>query len=97
MNENIGIKPLSDRILIKRLEERTTQGGIVIPETVTSKSQKGIVIAIGPGKYEDGKLQKISLNCNDNIIFNKYSGVEITVKGKDYLIIKEEDVLAIID
>lgn len=96
MND-IGIRPLGDKIVVKRLDERTTEGGIVIPETVGNKSQKGIVVAVGPGKNEDGKIQKLSLNQNDNIIFNKYSGTEITVKGKDYLIIKEEDVLAIID
>lgn len=94
---DIGIRPLGDKIVVKRLDERTTEGGIVIPETVGNKSQKGIVIAVGPGKNEDGKIQKLSLNQNDNIIFNKYSGTEITVKGKDYLIIKEEDVLAIIE
>ena len=97
MNNTIGIRPLSDRVVIKRIDERTTEGGIVIPETVGNKSQKGTVVAVGPGKYEDGKLQKLSLNQNDNIIFNKYSGTEITVKGIDYLIIKEDDVLAIIE
>ncbi|HIH2763119.1 MAG TPA: co-chaperone GroES [Candidatus Azoamicus sp.] len=97
MSDNIGIRPLGDKIVIKRIDERTTEGGIVIPDTIGNKSQKGIVIAVGPGKYEDGKLHKISLNQNDNIIFNKYSGTEITVKGKDYLIIKEDDVLAVID
>ncbi|HIH2763432.1 MAG TPA: co-chaperone GroES [Candidatus Azoamicus sp.] len=97
MNDTIGIRPLSDRVVIKRIDERTTEGGIVIPETVGNKSQKGTVVAVGPGKYEDGKLQKLSLNQNDNIIFNKYSGTEITVKGIDYLIIKEDDVLAIIE
>ncbi len=97
MTDHIGIKPLGDKIVIKRIDERTTEGGIVIPDTIGNKSQKGIVVAVGPGKYEDGKLQKLSLNNNDNIIFNKYSGTEITVKGKDYLIIKEDDVLAIID
>lgn len=97
MADHIGIRPLSDKIVIKRIDERTTEGGIVIPDTIGNKSQKGIVVAVGPGKYEDGVLQKLSLNQNDNIIFNKYSGTEITVKGKDYLIIKEDDVLAIID
>ncbi|HIH2762189.1 MAG TPA: co-chaperone GroES [Candidatus Azoamicus sp. MARI] len=97
MNEHIGIRPLGDKIVIKRIDERTTEGGIVIPDTIGNKSQKGIVVAVGPGKYEDGKIQKISLNQNDNIIFNKYSGTEITVKGKDYLIIKEDDILAVID
>lgn len=97
MNEHIGIRALSDKIVIKRIDERTTEGGILIPDTVGNKSQKGIVVAVGPGKYEDGKLQKLQLNQNDSIIFNKYSGTEITVKGKDYLIIKEDDVLAVIE
>ena len=97
MLDNIGIHPLADRVVVKRISERTTEGGIVIPETVGDKSQRGTVVAIGPGKYENGRIQKLSLKCNDNIIFGKYSGFEITIKGKDYLIMKEEDVVAIID
>ena len=97
MYDNIGIRPLSNRVVIKRVEERTTEGGIVIPETSGDKSQRGIVVAVGPGKFENGKLQKLSLKCNDNIIFGKYSGTEITIKGKDYLVIKEDDVIAIIN
>ena len=97
MLDDIGIRPLADRVVIKRIEERTTEGGIVIPDTAGDKSQKGIIVAVGPGKYEDGKLQKLSLKCNDNIIFNKYSGTEINIKGKDYLVMKEDDIIAIVD
>lgn len=97
MLNNIGIRPLSDRIVVKRLEERTTEGGIFIPDTVEGKSQRGIVVAIGPGKYEDGVVHKLSLKCDDIIIFGKYSGTEITIKGIDYLIMKEDDVVAVVD
>lgn len=97
MNNDVGIHPLSDRVVIKRVDERTTEGGIVIPETVTDKSQRGVVIAVGPGKNVDGKIQKMSLKCNDHVIFGKYSGTDITIKGKDYLIVKEDDVIAIVD
>ena len=74
MIDNIGIRPLYDRVVVKRIDERTTEGGIVIPETAGDKSQRGIVVAVGPGKYEDGKLQTLSLKCNDSVIFGKYSG-----------------------
>jgi chaperonin GroES len=97
MSENIGIRPLLDRVVIKRIEERTTNGGIVIPETVNDKSQRGVVVAIGEGKIIDGKIQKISLKLNDKVIFNKYSGTEISIKGVDYLILKEEDIIAVIE
>lgn len=97
MIDNIGIHPLADKIVVKRLEERTTEGGIFIPETVGEKSQRGTVVAVGPGKYEDGKLYKLSLKCNDHVIFGKYSGTEVTIKGIDYLVMKEDDVIAIID
>jgi len=97
MFNDIGIRPLADRVIIKRIDERTTEGGIVIPDTAGDKSQKGIIMAVGPGKYEDGKLQTLSLKCNDNVIFNKYAGTEITIKGTNYLVIKEDDVIAIVD
>ncbi len=97
MHNNIGISPLANRVVVKRIEERTTEGGIVIPETAGDKSQRGVVVAVGPGKIENGKLQKSSLKCNDNIIFGKYSGTEVTIKGKNYLIMKEDDVIAIIN
>lgn len=97
MSNDIGIYPLADRVVLKRIDERTTNGGIVIPETVSDKSQRGIVVAVGPGKSIDGKIQKMSLKYNDHVIFGKYSGTEITIKGKDYLILKEDEIIAIID
>jgi len=97
MSNNIGIRPLADKIVVKRLDERTTEGGIVIPETVGDKSQRGTVVAVGPGKNEDGKINKLFLKCNDNVIFGKYSGTEVTIKGVNYLVMKEDDVIAIID
>lgn len=95
--ENIGIQPLSDRVIIKRLDERTTESGLIIPETTSNKSQKGVVVAVGPGKYINGKLQKMNIKCGDNIIFSKYTGTEITITGKDYIVLKEEDIVAIIN
>lgn len=95
--ENIGIRPLADKIIIKRLEEKITEGGLIIPENIDNKSQKGRVIAVGPGKYKNGKIQNMSIKINDNVIFGKYSGTDITIKGKDYIIVKEEDIIAIID
>ncbi len=97
MDNDIGIRPLADRVVIKRIDERTTEGGIIIPETVVDKSQKGVVVAIGPGKVVDGKVQKLTLKCNDHVIFGKYVGTDITIKGRDYLIIKEDDIIAVVD
>jgi len=94
---SIGIRPLGNRVVIERIDVRTTEGGIYIPENTSDKSQKGIVIAVGPGKYEDGKIRALSVKCNDNIIFGKYSGTEINIKGKEYLIMGEEDIIGIID
>ncbi len=95
--ESIGVRPLLDRIIISKIEERTTDGGIVIPNTVDNKSQRGVVIVVGPGKKKDDKEQPILLNIGDTVIFGKYAGIEITIKGKDYLVLKEDDVIAIID
>lgn len=93
---NIGITPLCDRVVIKRIENRTTEGGIFLPETTGDKSQKGVVVAVGPGKMENGKLCPLSLKVNDNVIFGKYSGTDITIKGNEYLIVKEDDVIGIL-
>ncbi len=97
MFDNIGVRPLSDKIIVKRIDERTTEGGIVIPETIGEKSQRGTVVAVGPAKYENGKLQKLSLKCNDNVIFFFFFGSEIDINVKNCIVMKEEDVVAIID
>jgi chaperonin GroES len=93
------IKPLNDRILVKRLEaEEITKGGIVLPETAKEKPKEGEVIAVGPGKLlESGKRQSLELKKGDKIIFESYAGTEIKVDGKEYLLMKEDDVLGIVE
>ena len=93
------IRPLHDRILVKRIEEQeTVRGGIIIPDTAKEKPQEGKVIAVGTGKVtEDGKKIPLDVKASDRILFGKYSGSEVTLDDEEYLIMKEEDVLAIIE
>ena len=93
------IKPLADRIVVKPLEaEEKTKGGIVLPDTAKEKPQEGKVVAVGKGKVTgDGKVVPLELKAGDRILYGKYSGTEITTKeGEEYLIMKEEDVFAIV-
>ena len=92
------IQPLADRIVVKVLEaEEVTKGGIVLPDTAQEKPQEAEVIAVGKGKISDeGKLIPTEVKVGDKILFGKYSGTEITMDGTEYLILKEEDILAII-
>ena len=91
-------KPLQDRILVKRLEENETKkGGIIIPDTAKEKPQEGEVIAVGPGKVtDDGKRQPMGVKVGDKILFGKYSGSEGKLGDEEYLIMREEDVLGIL-
>jgi chaperonin GroES len=91
-------KPLQDRILVKRLEEQEIKkGGIIIPDTAKEKPQEAEVIAVGPGKVtKDGKLQAMSVKGGDKILFGKYSGSEVKLDDEEYLIMREEDVLGIL-
>ena len=93
------IKPLGDRILVKRLEEEEVmRGGIIIPDTAKEKPQEGKVIAVGPGKLtEEGKRQALEVKKGDRILMGKYSGTEVKIDGEDHLILREEDVLAILE
>lgn len=92
------IRPLGDRILVQQLEaEVKTAGGIIIPETAKEKPQEGKIIAVGSGKIVDGKKMPLEVKKGDKILFSKYGGDEIKVDGKEYKILKEEDVLAIIE
>jgi chaperonin GroES len=93
------IKPLGDRVLVLPLEAETkTQGGIIIPDTAKEKPQQAKVIAVGPGRTsEDGKLIKPEVKAGDKVLYGKYSGSEVTVDGAEHLILKESDILAILD
>lgn len=92
------IRPLGDRILVQQLEaEVKTAGGIIIPETAKEKPQEGKIIAVGSGKIVDGKKMPLEVKKGDKILFSKYGGDEIKVDSKEYKILKEEDVLAIIE
>ncbi|CBE69530.1 MAG: co-chaperone GroES [Candidatus Methylomirabilis oxygeniifera] len=92
------VKPLHDRILVKRLEEKEIKkGGIIIPDTAKEKPQEGEVIAVGPGKVgDDGKRQPMDVKAGDKILFGKYSGSEVKVDNEEFLIMREEDVLCIL-
>ncbi len=93
------IKPLGDRVLVKPLEaEEKTKGGIILPDTAKEKPQEGKVAAVGRGKLLDnGKIQSLEVKVGDKILYAKYSGTEIKLNGDEHLIIREEDVLAVIE
>ena len=93
------IRPLQDRILIQRTEEEeTTAGGIIIPDTAKEKPQEGLVVAAGKGKpRDDGGITPLDVKTGDKILFGKYSGTDVTLDGEEYVILREDDVLAIID
>jgi chaperonin GroES len=93
------IRPLQDRLLVKRVEsEQKSKGGIVIPDTAKEKPQEGKVIAVGKGKRsEEGKLLPLEVHKGDRVLFSKYSGSEINIKGEEHLIIREDDVLAVLE
>jgi len=94
----MAIQPLGDRVIVKALEsEERTKGGIVLPDTAKEKPQKGEIIAIGSGRLlEDGTMKSLEVKVGDKIIFGRYSGTEIKVKDEEYLILREEDILAIL-
>ena len=93
------IRPLYDRIVVKRIDEQeTTRSGIIIPDSAQEKPQEAEVVAVGNGKrLEDGKLVALIVKAGDRILFGKYSGNEIRVDGEDYLIMREDDVLGVVD
>lgn len=93
------LKPLADRILIKRIEEdNKTPGGIIIPDNAKEKPMHAKVIAVGPGKLsQDGTIRPLQIKEGDTVLFSKYSGTDISLEGDEYLILKEDDVLGIIE
>ena len=95
----MNIRPLYDRIVVKRIEEQeTTRSGIIIPDSAQEKPQEAEVIAVGHGKrLEDGKLVALDVKAGDRILFGKYSGNEIRLDGEEYLIMREDDILGVLD
>ena len=93
------IRPLQDRVIVKRLEEEEkTKGGIIIPDTAKEEPQEGKVIAVGKGKMtEEGKLIPLDVKVGDKILFGKYSGTEVKIEGEEHLIMREEDILGVIE
>ena len=92
-------RPLNDRVLVRRLEgEEKTAGGIIIPDTAKEKPMEGEVVAVGPGaRSDDGKLHPLDVKVGDRILFGKWSGTEVKIEGTEYLILKESDVMGVID
>ena len=93
------VKPLQDRVLVKRVEEENkTKGGIIIPDSAKEKPQEGQVVAVGPGKITDnGQRVAPEVKAGDRILFGKYSGTDIKIEGEEHLILREDDILAVID
>lgn len=93
------IRPLRDRLLVKRLaEETTTKGGIIIPDTAKEKPISGQVLAVGTGKIlENGTVRPLDMKAGDRVLFGKYSGTEVKIDGEEHLILREDDVLGVID
>jgi chaperonin GroES len=93
------IRPLHDRVIVKRLEEeRTSPGGILIPDTAAEKPVQGKIVAVGKGKIlDDGKVRELDVKVGDKILFGKYSGTEVKVDGEDLVVMREEDVMAVIE
>ena len=94
----ITIQPLADRVLVKRLDEEEEQkvGGIIIPDTAKEKPQEAEIVAVGPGRLEDGKHIPLEVKEGDKVLIGKYSGTEVKIEGEEYLIMREDDVLAIV-
>lgn len=98
LEEEMKLKPLGDRVVIKPIEqEEITAGGIVLPESAKEKPQRGTVVAVGPGKVEDGNRVALDVKEGDTILFAKYAGTEIKIEGEKVLILRESDILAVIE
>ena len=93
------IRPLQDRIIVKRIaEEEKTKGGIIIPDTAKEKPLEGQVVAVGNGKVlEDGKVRPLDIKAGDRVLFTKYAGTEVKIDGEEHLILREEDILGVIE
>ena len=97
--KKLKVRPLHDRVIIKRMEEeRTSPGGIVIPDSATEKPIRGQVMAVGKGKsLESGEVRPLDVKVGDKVLFGKYSGTEVKVDGDEYLVMREEDIMAVVE
>ena len=92
------VRPLHDRVIVKRIEEEEkTKGGIIIPDSAKEKPQEGRVVSVGPGRREDGKLIPTDVKAGDRILFSKYAGTELKLNDEEHLIMREDDILGIIE
>ena len=93
------VRPLQDRVIVKRIEEQEQRsvGGIIIPDTAKEKPQEGKVVAVGPGRREDGKVITLDVKAGDRVLFGKYAGTEIKLDGEEHLILREEDILGVVE
>ena len=93
------VRPLQDRVIVKRVEEKEERsaGGIIIPDTAKERQQQGKIVAVGPGKREDGKVLSLDVKVGDRVLFGKYSGTEIKLDGEEHLILREEDILGVLE
>ncbi len=95
----MSLRPLHDRVIVKRLEEETTSpGGIVIPDTATEKPSRGEIVAVGNGKVQDnGEVRALDVKVGDKVLFGKYSGTEVKVDGEELLVMREDDIMAVVE
>jgi chaperonin GroES len=94
----IRLRPLHDRIIVKRIEaEEKSPGGLIIPDTAKEKPQEGLVIAVGPGEQKDGKVIPVEVQAGNHVLFGKYSGMEVKLDGEEHLILRESDILGVLE
>jgi chaperonin GroES len=95
---SVKVAPLADRVVVKALEEtESMRGGLYIPDTAKEKPQQGEIVAVGPGRFDEGKRVPMDVKVGDKVLYGKYSGTEVTLDGEQYLILRESDVLAVIN
>jgi chaperonin GroES len=97
-SSSVKVAPLADRVVVRALEEtESMRGGLYIPDTAKEKPQQGEIVAVGPGRFDEGKRVPLDVKVGDKVLYGKYSGTEVTLDGEQYLILRESDVLAVIN
>ncbi|TVR03664.1 MAG: co-chaperone GroES [Deltaproteobacteria bacterium] len=94
----MNVKPLNDRVLVKRTEsEEKSAGGIIIPDTAKEKPQEGVVVAVGPGKLEKGERTPLQVQAGEKVLFGKYAGTDVNIDGEEHILLREDEIFAILD